>query len=396
MIICTTIAHIFKYFEKSLTMSVEKVVIIIPTYNEALVIEETITEIFQATKHISHSEINVLVFDSNSTDDTQRIIARLQATNNHLYLKTEPKKSGLGSAYLQAMRYALNEMSADVVIEFDADLSHQPKYIAPMLEKLKTHDVVVGSRYVRGGSIPKEWGWHRKLLSVLGNYIARFVLTPKYKDFTSGFRATHRLALEKALPEKFLSNQYAYKIHLLWLLHKNKVRICEQPIEFIDRQKGVSKLPANSIIDSLNVLFTLRFQELKSYFKMCVVGLTGVFVQFLVYNVLRQSMSPLAAAQFAIMAAVINNFLLNNRFTFKNNLLVHRYQKLKAFGLFIGYSALMVGLQSYWLHLGIKYLGSGYLKENITMITGIIIASVLNYLIYSRLIWREENSQIPL
>ena len=129
---------------------------------------------------------------------------------------------------------------------------------------------------------------------------------------------------------------------------------------------------------------------------MCVVGLSGVFVQFLIYNVLRQSLSPISAAQIAIMAAIINNFVLNSLFTFKKNSHVQHRQKLRAFSLFIVYSALMVALQSYWLHLGLKYVGSGYLKENMTMVTGIILASILNYLMYSRLIWREKKVHLPL
>ena len=380
------------------TMSIEKIVIIIPTYNESLVIKATLLEVFKATECISDMDIHVLVFDSCSTDNTQQIVAGLQETHQNLHLKTEPKKSGLCSAYLQAMRYALTDLSADIVMEFDADLSHQPKYIAPMLEKMKTHDVVVGSRYVRGGSIPKQWGWHRKLLSVLGNYAARFILTSKYKDFTSGFRATHRRVLESVLPEKFLSNQYAYKLQLLWLLHKNKSRICEYPIEFIDRQQGVSKLPANSIMDSLMVLFVLRFQALSGYFKMCLVGLSGVFLQLIVYNVLRQFLSPLSAVTFAIVAASINNFVLNNQFTFNGGVSKNHHQKLKSFGIFFGYSVLMLGLQNYWLHLGLKYIGSGYLKENLTMVTGMVLGSFLNYLTYSRYIWRQKPkvSFVPL
>lgn len=245
-------------------MSIKKVVIIIPTYNEALVIKNTLIQVFQATEHINTMDIHVLVFDSASTDTTQAIVTELQSTYSKLHLKTEPKKSGLGSAYLQAMRFALNTLSAEIVVEFDADLSHQPKYLAPILEKMHTHDVVIGSRYIPDGAIPQDWAWHRKCLSVLGNYVARSILTSKYKDFTSGFRATHHLALTRALPESFLSNHYAYKIELLWSLHQNKARICEYPIVFIDRTKGESKLPANSIIDSLRVLFSLRLRQIKN------------------------------------------------------------------------------------------------------------------------------------
>ncbi len=375
-------------------MNVTKAVITIPTYNEALSIEETVLKIFQATECITDKEIHVLIFDSASTDNTQQIVRNLQMTYPNLHLQTEPQKSGLGSAYLQAMHYALSELAADIVIEFDADLSHQPKYIAPILEKMDTHDVVLGSRYVREGQIPDDWGWHRKLLSVLGNYIARFVLTPKYKDFTTGFRATRREALLKALPEKFLSSQFAYKLELLWLLHKNKSKITEHPIVFVDRKSGQSKLPTNSIVDALRVIFTLRFQKMAPYFRMCLVGLSGAIIQYTLYNTLRHKLPPVSAAQLAVLGAILNNFILNNQFTFKKNPLTFSYKALKSLIFFIGYSIFMIGCQSYWLHLGIKYFGAGYITENIILITGIILASVLNYVFYSQFIWRKNKPLI--
>lgn len=373
--------------EFALFMNMKTVVIIIPTYNESLVIEETIHQVFKAT---SSSAINfhVLVFDSCSTDNTQDIVSRLQKHYPQLHLLTEPKKTGLGSAYLQAMRYALTHLGANIIVEFDADLSHQPHYLLSMIEKMHDHDVVVGSRYIKGGSIPRNWSWHRKLLSKLGNIVARIALTPKYKDFTSGFRAIHYLALNKALPERFISNNYAYKLELLWALHKTKAKIAEYPIEFLDREKGKSKLPANSIFDSLRVLATLRFHELKPYFSMCAVGLIGLVIQCLVYNVLRLNFAPFFAAQLAVVAAVVNNFILNNQVTFKKRSLNQRF---KSFAFFVGYSVLMVGFQGNWVRLGINYFGTGYLKENLIMVSGVILGSVLNYLFYSRLIWREKR-----
>ena len=370
-------------------MTIEKVVIIIPTYNEAAVIQDTITAVFNATQSIPNADVHVLVFDSASTDHTPRIVTDLAASNDKLHLKTELKKSGLGSAYLQAMRYATTELNADIVFEFDADLSHQPKYIAPMLEKIKDGDVVVGSRYAAGGSIPANWGWHRKVLSVLGNWVARAVLTPTYKDFTSGFRATRRHALLKALPEAFLSNHYAYKLQLLWLLHKNKAKIYEHPIEFIDREKGVSKLPANSVMDSLRVVLTLRYYEMKRYIKMCLVGLSGMTVQFLVYNLCRHYLSPFGSIQIAVTAAIINNFLLNSHFTFKQRQRISHYNKAKSMAIFLAYSVAFIYLQSYWQAAGVALLGEGVLKENGIIFTGMILGSFLNYFIYSRIVWRE-------
>lgn len=300
----------------------EKVVIIIPTYNEASVIQTTIEQVFASVETTARYEIHILIFDSDSTDNTQQIVAALQNNYSNLHLCNEPTKSGLGSAYLQAMNYALTSLDADIIFEFDADLSHQPKYILPMLDMLQTCDCVLGSRYVKGGSIPKDWELHRKLFSILGNYVARAVLTPKYKDFTSGFRATRRQQLLKILPRSFLTNHYAYKIQLLWLLHKNKAKIREYPIDFIDRNEGYSKLPKNSIVDSLRVVFTLRYHEIKRYLKMCLVGSLGIAVQFVTYNILREyfQFSPFQASQIAVCAAIINNFILNNKITFGNKI----------------------------------------------------------------------------
>ena len=352
---------------------------------------QAICQVFQATALLSELNVHVLIFDSASTDETQNIVRGLQSTTERLHLRTEVTKSGLGNAYLQAMRYALTELTADFIVEFDADLSHQPQYLVPMLIKAQTYDVVVGSRYVRGGSIPANWEWYRKLLSVFGNYMVRLVLTAKYKDFTSGFRITRRLALINALPqntELFLSPNYAYKLQLLWTLHKNNSRICEYPIAFIDRQKGKSKLPTNSIVDALLIIFKLRFQKLNRYLKMCIVGCCGSLIQFMVYNLLRSILSPVQAIKFAVIVAIINNFALNDRFTFKNIVPLRKFYKLKLFALFIIYSLFMVSLQSFWLKIGIKYWGGGYLQENLIILTGLIIGSLVNYLIYSRVVWR--------
>lgn len=369
----------------------ENVVIIIPTYNEAHTIKDTIVQVFDEVDLMADFETHLLVFDSASMDNTQQIIVDLQKRYPKLHLQSESKKTGLGSAYLQAMRYALSALNADIVFEFDADLSHQPKYIKPMLELIKECDVVVGSRYVAGGSIPSDWGWRRKALSVLGNYVSRVVLTAKYRDMTSGFRATRRAFLQKVLPDAFLSNHYAYKLQLLWLLHKHSADIREYPIDFIDRQQGESKLPANSIKDSLRVIGILRYQELERYFKMCLVGLSGMGVQILLYNLLRVYLSPFNASQIAIMVAIVSNFILNNRFTFKTDAKANRLMKLKRLTSFSVYSLLTIYLQSSWMQLGIHYLGHGFFRENSLLVIGIGLGSLLNYFAYTRHIWAIDE-----
>ncbi|AAU27488.1 TPA: glycosyltransferase family 2 protein [Legionella pneumophila] len=377
-----------------ISMPKEKVVIIIPTYNEEDNISNTIDLILKETYSLADYQVDILVFDSHSTDSTAHIVRELTYTSQRIHFAQEPQKTGLGSAYLQAMRIAIDELNADVVFEFDADGSHQPCYIAPMLELLKQHDVVVGSRYISGGRIPSNWAFHRKLLSVGGNWVARMLLTGKYKDLTSGLRAIRTNLLKKLLPSNFLSNNYAYKLELYWLLHKAKARIVEFPIQFIDREKGKSKLPKNSMIDTLRVLFTLRFRELRQYLTMCCVGSIGALIQFSLYNWLRSSNhSALVSSQVAISAAIISNFIFHHSITFKQKT-DFRITKttFSRFTQFIIYSTFMVYFQSLWVHIFVHSFGQGVLKENIIVASGLGIGSIINYLFYSNIIWSSKGT----
>ncbi len=367
----------------------EKVVIIIPIYNEADVIADTINTVLNETLQSPGYNVEVLVFDSNSTDDSVLQVKNIQQESARVHLQSEKEKSGLGSAYLQAMRYAMHELNADIVFEFDADGSHQPKYLNPMLDKMKSCDVVVGSRYVKHGSIPQNWGWDRKLFSILGNQVARLLLTRKHLDFTSGFRATRCSVLKKILPDAFLSSQYAYKLHLFWLLHKAKAKIVEHPIDFIDREIGYSKLPRNSILDSLRVVFTLRFIELRRYFKMCLVGLSGAVIQFSVYNLSRNYYSPMHATQLAVMCAIFSNYVFNNKFTFKLNSKIET-KKIKRFALYGSYSLFIILMQSFWMHFAVTHISQHRLLENVFVGIGIVLGSFLNYYFYSRVIWSSK------
>ncbi len=244
----------------------KKVVLIIPTYNEEANIEKTIHTAFSACKDILDKCIHILIFDSDSQDRTATIVSQLQRQYSMLHLQVEPKKTGLGSAYRQAMQYALNVLNADFIVEFDADLSHPPAYLPEMLSLIEDYDVVFGSRYVLNGGINANWPWYRLWLSKLGNYVARFFLVWKYRDFTSGFRVTRGELLKKVLPTHFISNHYAYKIELMWLLIQNGAKILEYPFVFIDRTFGESKLPKNTIFDSLRVVFLLRLRKILGCF----------------------------------------------------------------------------------------------------------------------------------
>lgn len=257
-----------------------KIIIIIPTYNEEGSIETTISLLEEMVAAVSAHEFVLLIYDSNSTDRTIPMVQALQARFTNIILQVENKKSGLGAAYVKAMQYVIENLSADVIFEFDADGSHQPCYVPVMIETIVNGaDVVIGSRYVPGGKIDASWVWYRHLISRAGNWMARFLLVWKYKDLTSGFRATKTSLLRKIQLDKLLSKNYAYKLHLFWELYQLGGNIVEIPITFIDRQHGISKFPRNNIIESLKVVIILRARAIKCSLKKTIRFISNGFAR---------------------------------------------------------------------------------------------------------------------
>lgn len=373
-----------------------KTVIIIPTYNEKENINsliETLESVF--VKVPAGFKMNILVVDDTSPDGTADIVKGLQKKYSNLHLFINKKKKGLGAAYIKGFKYAMEQLKADIVFEFDADGSHQPKYIPAMLEEInRGADVVVGSRYISGGLMPKDWGIDRKLVSFFGNLMCKLVLlTFQYHDMTSGFRATKTKFLRKIDLDSLLSKQFAYKIHLYYALHKLGAKIVEYPIEFIDRTKGKTKFPKNNIIDSLRVVFTLRWRESEKFIKVCFVGLIGALIQFSIFNSLRSRISPEYANTIAVEIAIISNFIINNLWTFKEEKIQFRQLKKLIFK-FFQFNLVSLGsifIQFLVMKVGVNLLGRSFLWENILVGIGILIGLVWNYTMYTRLIWKNAK-----
>lgn len=371
-----------------------KITIIIPTYNESTNIGQTLDNLELEFKKIpAHHQMEILVIDDNSPDGTQNIVKQKKSQYGNIILLPNPEKKGLGAAYIKAFKYALEKLGSDVVFEYDADGSHQPKYIPGMIEALeKGADVVVGSRYVHGGSMPSNWGWNRKLLSYFGNFIARFVLfTPQYKDMTTGYRGTKTKFLKQIDLDNLISKQFAYKIHLYYALHLLKAKIVEYPIEFIDRNKGKSKFPKNNIIDSLRVVFTLRWRKNEKPIKMIIVGTIGMFVQMFFFNVFRVFLGLNISQNLAIEMAVISNFCLNNIWTFPASKFTFSRFGRMLIG-FVKFNLASLGsiiIQNIVLFAGIKFLGQSRQIENSFVLLGIFIGMFWNYLMYTRVVWKK-------
>jgi dolichol-phosphate mannosyltransferase len=365
-----------------------KIVVVIPTYNEHQNIGRTIDGIEAVRPQIgSRHRLEILVIDDNSPDGTAEIVKAKGRQYGNVKLLPNREKKGLGAAYIKAFKYALFKLAADIVFEYDADGSHQPKYLPGMIAVLdQGADVVVGSRYIPGGSMPDNWGINRKLVSYFGNLIARSVLwTWRYKDMTSGFRATKAAWLKQIDFDNLLSKQFAYKIHLYYALHRLGAKIIEYPIDFIDRSQGKSKFPRNNILDSLRVVFTLRWQESEKLFKVMITGGIGTIVQLLAFNLLRLKLNLAWSQNLSIETAIISNFIINNIWTFKEktwNLVRFFKFNLSSLGSLV--------IQNLVLFIGVGLLGQSRLIENGLVVIGILLGMVWNYLMYTRVVWKKR------
>lgn len=239
-----------------------KITIIIPVRNEGESIGSLIDEILSETKKIVGHIFTILVVDGQSTDNTRHIIEEKKSKKSNIHLIIEKDKRGLGNAYLLGMNYAMDTLKADAFIEFDGDFQHDPKDIHKLVDKLdEGYSYVIGSRYIPGGTIPQEWPWYRKILSVGGNFIIRFGLGVPTYDNTSGFKLTNVAPTREMMPLKngeLISLRHAYKIHFLYSIVTRGVPTIEVPINFLNRNKGVSKSTVEDIIESLKVVFLLR------------------------------------------------------------------------------------------------------------------------------------------
>jgi dolichol-phosphate mannosyltransferase len=216
-----------------------KIFVVIPTYNEAGNLAEMVAALFD----LRLPRLELVVVDDNSPDGTGQIADELCGLHSgHMHVIHRPGKQGLGTAYWQGFRFAL-EREADYIIQMDADFSHDPGIIPLMLDRIEGCDVVVGSRYVAGGQLDPDWSWQRNALSRWANQIyVRFVLGLKVQDATAGFKCWTRQALITLLGQPVGSSGYVFQVEMAYLTEQLGLTALEIPIYFRDRQIGNSKM----------------------------------------------------------------------------------------------------------------------------------------------------------
>lgn len=222
----------------------EGVLVIIPTYDEALNIEHTVARLRDAVP-----AADVLVVDDASPDGTGTIAARLAAGSEKVHVLHRLGKQGLGTAYLDGFGWGLAR-DYDVLVEMDADGSHQPEQLPDLLLALDAADLVIGSRWVRGGSV-RNWPRSRMLLSRGGNAYVRWALGLRVRDATGGFRAYRRSTLDKLDLHGVASHGYCFQIDLTRRVLREGCTVVEVPIEFVERELGDSKMTGSIVREAL-------------------------------------------------------------------------------------------------------------------------------------------------
>lgn len=373
-----------------------KVVIIVPTYNEKGNIERLVeileNDIFPKIKN---HNMNILVADDSSPDGTSEEVKKLMKKYNNLDLNIG-EKHGLGAAYVRAMTYAIDKMNADIMFEMDADLSHDPNKIPDFLQKIdEGYDFVIGTRYSQGGSIPQNWGLSRKMFSVFGNLLVRFILLKfSIHDWTGGFRAMKKEVFLKEKNELTAFRGYTFQVSYLNKVVRDGYKVAEVPIAFTDRTLGRSKIaPGEYIVDLLKYVITASIKEkiFGSFGKFLVVGGIGFLLQAVILRVLVEGsyFAPAVASMIGAVVAIFSNYNLNNLWTFKNEKAINVVQYFTKMLKFYATSAIgVIFIQTAIIFLGDTLIGRKYYFIYFIIGTGVLL--VYNFTVYRLIIWRKK------
>jgi len=230
----------------------KKTVIVVPTYNEIGNIFQIYEKIFKVV-----GDLNLLIVDDNSPDGTGAAADELAKKDDRVSVLHRKGKLGLGSAYIDGMKLAVDS-GFDLVVAMDADLSHDPANLPRMLELTKEYDLVIGSRYVKDGGMV-NWGVGRFFISRLANFFCKWVLAIKQEDCSGGYKCYRADLLKKIGMDSFFSYGYSFQVEILYRALRKRAKVIEFPIIFVNRHEGESKLSARELIQFGWTVLKLRW-----------------------------------------------------------------------------------------------------------------------------------------
>ncbi len=400
-------------------------VVVIPTYNEAESIGEMIQtlcrDIFPGVKNYN---CQLLIVDDTSPDETWKIVHDLQKKYKKLHLLLNKTKGGIGNAYIKGFRYAVKQLGAEAVLEFDGDFQHPPTDIPKMLDKLAAgYDYVLGSRNVKGGSIPKSWGFKRVFFSKIGGgLVARFILFfPgkffwKITDPTTGLKASRvKGFVDKMDMDHLYTRGFGYKMEFLYKMVKLGAKVTEIPLKFGLREKGKSKITSQTAGDIFKTIIRLRLNDpaTKKFLKFGLVGGLGFVINAVALEVFRHSQITVnLAAYFArynngpVMSlfvsqsgwagalaaelAIISNYILNNFWTFAEDKIVHFF---KFFWKFLQFNITSFGaviIQFVVIGIATLIFDDTVLVRQLALVFAVAFLIIpYNWLMYTKVIWKK-------
>jgi dolichol-phosphate mannosyltransferase len=389
-----------------------KVVVVIPTYNEVKNVLPTTLALSQVFKLVTEHDMHILFVDDNSPDGTAKAISQLMKKYSFVHILNNKRKGGLGHAYKKGFAYAIDKLKADILFEFDADLQHDPQVIPAMLESLSNGaDLVLGSRYIKGGGIPENWPWIRKFLSVVGNLYIRVVMGNfRIHDWTTGYRAIRANVVEDimGMMQNAAFQGYTWQIGFLVKSLQKGYKVTEVPFYFKDRTEGHSKLGPEYIINTMKYIMKVRLSQIlhSRILKFVLVGGFGSLIQLIALHFFRilftSPVGPISAYQIALIlaieTAIISNFTWSNLWTFKDRKLKPWQIPLKflQFNLASGGSLL---IQFVIASLGERLIGLFTIFEFykfsldtglLYAVAGILVGMFWNFFAYSHLVWKKK------
>jgi dolichol-phosphate mannosyltransferase len=373
-----------------------KVVVIIPTYNEKDNIIKLLDVLEEEKKQITRHLISFLVVDDTSPDGTGDVVSDYREKHKDVFI-ISGKKEGLGKALLRGIKYAIDMLHADILVQMDADLSHDPKKFPEFIHVLdRGADFAIGSRYIPGGSIPENWGLHRKLYSIVGNAFVRFGLGElSVHDWTGGYRAYKKRYFELAKSDMHKYRGYVYQIAFLHKSIKNGAKVVEIPFHFTDRMFGRSKIAPMEYIQ--NILLYVASERFKTIFsgsfgKFLVVGGIGFVINAVILVVLHDWFAVAAAPANMVGAgvAIFSNFNLNNVWTFQGRKILEVRNYVAKLMQFYGTSVFgVLVIQTGIIEVGVRTLGDRWYFFYFLVGTALLL--VWNYIMYSRIIWKKKE-----
>ena len=367
-----------------------KTLIIIITYNEI----ENISKLIHLLFTIIPSNVDVLVVDDSSPDGTGKAVESIFSEYpDRLHLLTRPVKEGTAAAYIAGFKWGLS-CEYEVFLQFDGDFSHNPIYIPKMLEHIKTHDLVIGSRNIKGGGI-ENWPLSRKIISKGGSLYSRFILSCPVMDLTGGYNMFTRNALEKIGLENIMSKSYSLQIELKYRAYCKGCSIKEVPIIFTDRIHGVSKISQNTIFEALFIIWKIKKAvgvdtTIDQFVKFFITGglgtLTNLLIFFLCVDLF--GFNPIIISIICYFAAGTQNYIINQKWSFKQNLSNESLSIKRWFFFLCG------SLIGYIVNISVMTLMVTYLTlpvKTIAQACGIAVGMFINFLVSKFFIFKKKE-----